>query len=95
MSPAQITEHAEQDKEIIALARGFDTLIETIQKLTWQERELWNKLQFAHDEVRLPPFSSLLSNTHYHDPHPFPFPLPCMMREPLALDQKLHLCGND
>ncbi|KKZ63269.1 hypothetical protein EMCG_02389 [[Emmonsia] crescens] len=50
MPTAQITEHAEQDKEIIALARGFDTLIETIQKLTWRERELWNKLQFAHDE---------------------------------------------
>ncbi|OAX79777.1 hypothetical protein ACJ72_05897 [Emergomyces africanus] len=50
MSPALITEQAEHGNEIIALARGFDTLIETIQKLTWQERDLWNKLQFAHDE---------------------------------------------
>ncbi|OJD17125.1 hypothetical protein AJ78_02770 [Emergomyces pasteurianus Ep9510] len=50
MSPALITEQAEHDNEIIALARGFDALIETIQKLTRQERALWSKLQFAHDE---------------------------------------------
>ncbi|PGG96675.1 hypothetical protein GX51_07715 [Blastomyces parvus] len=50
MSPAQTKEQDEQRKEIIALARGFDTLIDTIQKLAWQERELWNKLQFAHNE---------------------------------------------
>ncbi|PGH02321.1 hypothetical protein AJ79_07660 [Helicocarpus griseus UAMH5409] len=50
MSPAQIAEQAEQDEQILALARGFDALIETIQKLTWQERELRSKLQFAHDE---------------------------------------------
>ncbi|EEH36485.1 hypothetical protein PAAG_06903 [Paracoccidioides lutzii Pb01] len=50
MSPARIAEESEQDKQILALARGFDTLIETIQKLTWQERELRSKLQFAHDE---------------------------------------------
>ncbi|EEQ87276.1 hypothetical protein RJZ56_005410 [Blastomyces dermatitidis] len=50
MSPARTSEKNEQRKEIIALARGFDTLIDTIQKLAWQERELWNKLQFAHNE---------------------------------------------
>ncbi|KAK2776521.1 hypothetical protein FQN53_002658 [Emmonsiellopsis sp. PD_33] len=50
MSPGRITEQTEQDKQILALARGFDALIETIQKLTCQERELRSKLQFAHDE---------------------------------------------
>ncbi|OJD21765.1 hypothetical protein ACJ73_06891 [Blastomyces percursus] len=53
MSPAQTTEKDEQRKEIIALASGFDTLIDTIQKLAWQERELWNRLQFAHNELIL------------------------------------------
>ncbi|KAG5289003.1 hypothetical protein I7I50_01558 [Histoplasma capsulatum G186AR] len=50
MSLSQTTTQDEQNKAVIALAEGFDTLIELIQKLVWQERELSNRLQFAYDE---------------------------------------------
>lgn len=56
MSLSQTTTQDEQNKAVIALAEGFDTLIELIQKLVWQERELSNRLQFAYDEVSVSPF---------------------------------------
>ena len=52
MSPAKLeAESAAQDQQVVALARGFNALIEITQKLTCQERQLQNKLRFAYDEV--------------------------------------------
>lgn len=60
MSLSQTTTQDEQNKAVIALAEGFDTLIELIQKLVWQERELSNRLQFAYDEVSVSSFLFVL-----------------------------------
>lgn len=51
MSPGQALDQVDEDKQILALAKGFNALLETARKLTTQERELQKKLQFAHDEV--------------------------------------------
>jgi predicted N-formylglutamate amidohydrolase len=51
MSPETVEEHVAQDRQILALARGFDALLEITQKLTCQERLLQSRLRFAHEEV--------------------------------------------
>ena len=45
-------EQVELDQQILALARGFDALLVTAQRLTRQEQELQARLKFAHNEVR-------------------------------------------
>lgn len=51
MSPGKTLDHADEDKQIQALAKGFDALLVTTRKLLCQEQELRKRLQFAHDEV--------------------------------------------
>ena len=67
MSAARLNDHDVEDEQIFALARGFNALLEITQKLTYQERQLRNRLQLAHDEVRNSNFFEDFS------PHSLPF----------------------
>ncbi|KAL1958861.1 hypothetical protein VTO42DRAFT_3698 [Malbranchea cinnamomea] len=48
MATTGIEEHTVYERQILALAKGFNVLLELTQKLTCQERQLRERLQFAY-----------------------------------------------
>ena len=84
MSGARVNDHDVEEEQIFALARGFNALLEITQKLTYQERQLRNRLQLAQDEVR---------NFNFFEnfePHslPFPFSLCCKYDERFLISSR-------
>lgn len=57
MSPARVDEQSEQERQLQALAKGFDALLLTAQRLSSKEQVLQRRLKYAHDEVHSPAFS--------------------------------------
>ncbi|KAL2009307.1 hypothetical protein VTN00DRAFT_7501 [Thermoascus crustaceus] len=49
MFPARVDE-TEQERQLQALAKGFDALLLTAQRLSSKEQELQRRLKYAHDE---------------------------------------------
>lgn len=60
MSPARVDERTEQEQQLQVLAKGFDALLLTAQRLSFKEQELQRRLRYAHDEVysSIPPLPS-------------------------------------
>ncbi|KAL1848817.1 hypothetical protein Plec18167_004397 [Paecilomyces lecythidis] len=50
MSPGRVIEHADQDRHLETLARGFDALLVTVQILSCKEQELQRRLKYSHEE---------------------------------------------
>lgn len=84
MSPGRVIEHADQDRHLETLARGFDALLVTVQILSCKEQELQRRLKYSHEEVRS------LASVHLPIPPPHP-PVSNDEKIRLALDRESHL----
>jgi hypothetical protein len=65
MSPAPLAADLQPDRQLKILARAFEALLLTTQRLTQKEHLLHQRLEYAHDEVN----SSSFSSTTHFIPH--------------------------
>jgi hypothetical protein len=59
MSPTPLAADLQPDRQLKILARAFEALLLTTQRLAQKEQLLHQRLQYAHDEVNSFSFSSV------------------------------------